>query len=100
MYMATGVNGHFWAVAAQHAGPGNRTGGGGVTVLHLDEGAVTALARKSKKKTATFPLPGLWGEDCHGQETMIDHIFVQVGKYVYLIFTNIFCLLICSPIIQ
>ena len=56
MYMATGVNGRFQAVAAQHAGPGNRNGGGGVTVPHLDEGAVTALARKSKKKTATFPL--------------------------------------------
>ena len=48
MYMATGVNGRFWAVAAQHAGPGNRTGGGGVTVPHLDQEAVTALASQSR----------------------------------------------------
>ena len=95
--MANGVTGGPGAVAAQHAGPGYSSGGGGVTVPHLDEGAVTALARKSNKKTATFPLPGLWGEDCHGQETMIDHMFVQVGKYVYLIFTNS---PIFSPIIQ
>ena len=87
MYMATGVNGRFRAVAAQHVGPGNRTGFGGVTVLHLDQGAETAVAGKAKKKTATFPLPGLWGKDCHGHETIIDHMIVQVGKYVFLIFT-------------
>ena len=46
MYMANGVTGGPGAVAAQHAGPGYSSLGGGVTVPHLDLEAGTALARQ------------------------------------------------------
>ena len=49
MYMANGVNGGSGAVAAQHAGLGQRCGGGGVTVA-----------------------PGPRGNDCPGQATKIE----------------------------
>ena len=44
--MGSGVDGTSHEVAAQHAGLGWSSGGGGVNVLRLVQGAVTALARQ------------------------------------------------------
>ena len=52
--MATGVNGSAWAFATQHVGMGNSSGSGGVTVLHLEQEADTALAPDTRQMAATF----------------------------------------------
>ena len=52
--IATGVCGSAGTAAAQHAGPGYRSGGGGVTVSPLYRGAGTALALQPRRKTATI----------------------------------------------
>ena len=70
--MASGVVGGSIAAAAQHAGPGQRCGGGGVNVPRLEQGATTALAWIPRQKTAT-----------------LGNVQVQVGKCVYRVFTSI-----------
>ena len=52
--MATGVNGSPLASAAQHVGLGHSNGGGGVNVLHLDQGETAALASELRQETATI----------------------------------------------
>ena len=52
--MATGVSGSAGTAAAQHVGLGHSSGGGGVNVPHLDQGAGTALASDPREKVATF----------------------------------------------
>ena len=54
--MASGVIGGPGAAAAQHAGPGHRSGGGGATVPVLDQGAWTVPAGEPFLKTATFSI--------------------------------------------
>ena len=51
--MATGVDGRPLASAAQHVGLGYSSGSGFVPVLHLDQGAMTALVRNTRQKAAT-----------------------------------------------
>ena len=54
--MASGVVGFSIAAAAQHAGPGHRSGGGGATVPVLDQGGGTAPAGGPCLKTATISI--------------------------------------------
>ena len=54
--MVTGVSGSAGAAAAQHVGPGYRSGGGGATVPHLDQGAWTVPAGEPCLKTATISI--------------------------------------------
>ena len=70
--MASGVVGGSIAAAAQHVGPGERCGGGGVNVPRLDDRATTALVWQSRQKTAT-----------------LGNVQVQVGECVYRVFTSI-----------
>ena len=52
----TGVSGSAGAAAAQHAGPGHRSGGGGATVPVLDQGGGTVPAGEPCLKTATISI--------------------------------------------
>ena len=51
--MATGVDGRPLASAAKHVGLGYSSGSGFVAVLRLDQGAMTALVRNTRRKAAT-----------------------------------------------
>ena len=70
--MASGVDGGSGEAAAQHAVLGLSSGGGGVNVLRLEQGATTALAWQLRQNTAT-----------------LGNVQVQVGKCVYRVFTSI-----------
>ena len=59
--MANGVAGWLLIDAAQLSGPGYRCLGGGVTVLHLDQGATTALASKPREKSAVSKCVKFYG---------------------------------------
>ena len=54
--MVTGVSGSPGAAAAQHAGPGHRSGDGGATVPALDQGGGTVPAGEPCLKTATISI--------------------------------------------
>ena len=59
------MSGNNGKAAAQHAGPGYRSGGGGVTVSPLYQGAGTALAFQPRRKTATIHVPHRQCQVCH-----------------------------------
>ena len=48
------MSGSAGTAAAQHVGLGQSSGGGGVNVPHLGQGAGTALASDPREKVATF----------------------------------------------
>ena len=59
------MSGSAGTVAAQPAGAGYRSGGGGATVSPLYRGADTALAFQQRRKTATIHVPHRQCQVCH-----------------------------------